>query len=411
MAAADRVGIERLTGPSIRRSHRRLLVASALALVAATGTATAPGSPAAAGTGDQGQPTDFGRRGPFAVGHTTLALGPTQVEVFYPAEAGTDGADFRYGIADAVPAEIGALLPTALSGSVEVRAVTGATPSADGPFPVVIDSPGVATDRRWTSRHLAHLATWGFVAATPDQPHLGLVAATTGADRDATAGTDARRLAATLDLLTRATIRRGDPLEGVMDTERVGVEGLDAGGAAALAFGRDPQVDVVIGFAPGPPVPFPSAPTATPVAEQLEDVPAPAVPTMVIAAERDSVIDTEAVIGPIVDWLDDATVAVLADTGHSVFLDICQTLWAAGGLDPAVDASAVAVDHRLLVLRGDGCDPDEDVEPRTVWPAIDHLVVAQYRAVLGPDQEGARRSLAPAHLAEIYPETLAAPSR
>ncbi|MEL7208390.1 MAG: hypothetical protein AAGK32_09200 [Actinomycetota bacterium] len=174
------------TEPGPPRRRRRVLLGGVALASAALGVACGFDP-------DPDRGVDFAAPGPFTTGSATVQSesGPP-VEILYPAADG--------------------------GGTSEEPAV-GAEPSGGGPFPLVV-STDASGDR--VRRELSHLASWGLVVAAP-------------------ARQEADDLADAIDVLTRATIERGGPLEGVIDTEQVALRGRDV-----LGFAGNPQVDALV---------------------------------------------------------------------------------------------------------------------------------------------------------------------
>ena len=337
-------------------------------------------------------PPDFSEAGPYTVGVMSIDSGDNLLEVFYPAADDAAGQNLRY---ETIGTDAGA-------DTIEVDAVVDAEPSTDGPFPVVLHSHGAGSHRLQSARLLAHLASWGLVAAAPDHPERGPETAgdhdRRGRPVDPESAVDT--MTATLNLLTELTISRDSPLEGVLDTERVGVQGHGVGGGTAIALGADPQLDVVVGLAPEVPTrpsgaSAGSSTVAQAAAETLGDR-----PVLLIAAPTEPASDRGSETAAFLDALaGDWTLAELANTGPAVFLDTCQEQWnqedrGAGGA-PAGDPLEA------------GCDPDSDTEPTDRWPVIDHLTVARYLSAFGRDRASATRALDPDFVTRTFPDTLA----
>lgn len=383
---------------------------------------------------------DYSDRGPYSVGEVDLELDADhEIAVFYPVDrdaVADDATPYSYSGEDIFGPEIVDLLPGALSGEIAPPDTWVEAPaSQDGPFPVVMNSHGAAGNLRFANFHTSHLASWGYVVAAVDHPERGVVAALSnvvggggGADGgceapdQSEAFLDSDQLAAGLDLLGEENDTSGSPLEGVVDTEQVAAEGHSAGGSASGTLAYDDRVDVWIGQAPGVPLEPGSDPgsyvSVTENADggcdvefetdqQLADTSPPPVPSMIIAAEGDSVIPLDRVES-IYGWLDTPKrLVVIADSGHAVFVDPCPLIQEEGGLSAFVAALGVdPSDVPLVELGENGCLPT-DTPAETVWAMIDHVTVAELNDVFDIDRPAAEASLAPDYLAEAFPDRFA----
>jgi hypothetical protein len=98
--------------------------------------------------------------------------------------------------------------------------------------------------------------------------------------------------------------------------------------------------------------------------------------------------------------------AVIADSGHAVFVDPCVPIRAEGGLSSFVEGLGLdPADVPLVALGEDGCLP-EDTDPEAVWELIDHLTMAQLAEVFGEEPAVGTASLDPAYLDETFPDLL-----
>jgi dienelactone hydrolase len=364
-------------------------------------------------------PADFSGRGPYAVGQVDLHLDEDHVvAVFYPVERDAVTADaepYSYSGEDVLDPAFAAILPGSLSGRVAPADTWVGLPASDeGPFPLVLHSHGFSGNARFGNQHNAAVASWGYVVAAVDHPERGLRAIL---DAIATGDDDGERpderldsdqLVAGLDLVVATSEMADSPLSGAVDVERVAAEGHSAGGSASGTAAYDDRVDVWIGQAPGPPLPpdvdLPD--DGDGVGDLLAESPPPDVPSLLIAAEGDTVIPLERVRG-IYDWLDaPKRLAVIARSGHAVFVDPCVPIREEGGLSSFVEGLGLDPDDVPLVELGEnGCLPS-DVDPVSVWGLIDHLTVAQLNEVFGIDPDVATASLAPAFLEETFPGLL-----
>ena len=413
-----------------------------LAVVALAGGAVACGSDGGDGGGDEAAttttvavpPVDYSSRGPYAVGEVDLQLDPDHaVAVFYPVDRDAvpdDAAPYSYSGEDIFGPDIVALLPGALSGEVTPPDTWVDVPaSQDGPFPVVMHSHGAAGNLRFANMHNSHVASWGYVVAAVDHPERGVVAALSGSTGgggadceppdDAEQYLDSDQLTAGLDLLAEEGERAGSPLEGIVDTEQVAAEGHSAGGSASGTLAYDDRVDLWIGQAPGAPLePGTDTTRYASVSENadgecerdfdydglLADTSPPPVPSMIIAAEGDTVVELDRVQATY-DWLDAPKRLIeISGSGHAVFVDPCPLIQQEGGLSAFVEALGLDPEEVPLVELGEnGCLPG-DTPAETVWALIDHVTVAQLNETFGIDAAAATSSLAPDYLAEAFPD-------
>jgi dienelactone hydrolase len=398
---------------------RRLALAATLTIVAVTTACSDDGG----GTDEADvpdvvvRPTDYSGRGPYAVGQLDLELDAGhRIAVFYPvdrAAVGDDAEPYSYSGEDILDPTIAAVLPGALSGEVAPADTWVELPaSEDGPFPTVLHSHGFSGNLRFGNQHNAAVASWGYVVAAVDHPERGLAAildtfVSGGEGEPVDPDLDADQLLAALDLLQETGEDAASPLAGVVDTERVAAEGHSAGGSASGTAAYDLRVDLWIGQAPAAPR-DPAADAAEgddPGAVLAASTP-PEVPSLIIAAEGDTVIELDQV-EEIYGWLRaPKRLAVIAASGHAVFVDPCVPIRESGGLSAFVEALGLdPADVPLVELGENGCLPP-DVDPALVWELIDHLTVAQLNEVFEIDRDVATASLDPDYLDERFPGLL-----
>lgn len=421
---------------------RRLLVASSLAVTfaltaAGCGDDGAPEPREGGGTTEatpmpDAEPVDFSGRGPYAVGQVDLQLDAEHtIAVFYPvdADAVPAGAEpYSYSGEDVLDPAVSALLPASLSGRVAPADTwVGLPASSDGPFPTVLHSHGFSGNLRFANRHNAAVASWGYVVAAVDHPERGLAAIL---DRFVGGGTDSGgttdeyldsdQLIDALDLLADPARLAGTPLEGAVDTDRVAAEGHSAGGSASGTAAYDPRIDLWIGQAPATPLePGTDLSRFTTEVEEggqrrsrldtaalLEATAPPEVPSLIIAAEGDSIITLDRVEQTF-GWLAaPKRLAVIAGSGHAVFVDPCLPIREEGGLSGFVVALGLdPATVPLVALGEDGCLP-ADTDPELIWGLIDHLTVAQLNLVFDLDADVAAASLDRSFLDATFPGLL-----
>lgn len=407
---------------------RVLTAALGVALLAgACSSGDGSGSPSTAEL-PQAEPADFSGRGPFAVGQLDLHLDDEHVVVvFYPVDrdAVTDDAEpYSYDGTDVLDPQISAVLPASLSGEVAPADTwVGLPASGAGPFPTVLHSHGFSGNARFGNQHNAAVASWGYVVAAVDHPERGLKAIIDGflgggAAERPDEQLDSDQLLDGLDLLEATNDDAASPLAGAIDTERVAAEGHSAGGSASGTAAYDPRIDLWIGQAPS--TPFEPGTDLEPFVVPGEEgerpgldtealfaaTAPPEVPSLIIAAEGDTIIPLERV-GQIFDWLAaPKRLAVIAGSGHAVFVDPCVPIRDGGGLSAFMEELGLDPASVPLVELGEnGCLPS-DTDPLAVWGLIDHLTVAQLREVFDEDPAVATASLDLDYLDATFPGLL-----
>jgi predicted dienelactone hydrolase len=180
-------------------------------------------------------------RGPFAVGVTTLTL----VDESRPTDANGDAAD-----ADS------RTLVTEVWYPAEGPAAAGETRDAPlgrsaGPYPLIIYSHGFLGNRRYSATYTAHLASHGYVVASPDYPLTNLAAP--GGPRAGDVLSQPGDVTFIIDSLLAFSHQTGHPLEGAIDEEAIGLTGHSLGGMTTVlaTYGplRDPRVKAALPMA------------------------------------------------------------------------------------------------------------------------------------------------------------------
>ena len=300
--------------------------------------------------------TEFGK---FTVGVTALELGaePGQqpLSVWYPADhnavAGMETEIFDS--AQAIPAAFRALIPESMQGAVETNSYRDA-PLADwNTYPVVIYSHGFGGHRDVAIFLTTHLASHGFIVASPEHIHRNLPAQAFGT-AESSPEKDQADVANTLAALNAAF---GDNV----DTARVGVIGHSAGARTAL--------DALANEAVLSAIPLAGGGSAPPEAADK--------PILVIVAELDLTVPTDRSLASYDSAPGPRKFVNLAQAGHNSFTDSCPVILAGGGLDmlePLLGAEQVA-------RAEDGCTP-ENAHPLAMQDALKHLATAFFLASL-----------------------------
>ncbi|MCQ3808943.1 MAG: dienelactone hydrolase family protein [Acidimicrobiia bacterium] len=297
--------------------------------------------------------------GQFPVGVMTLELGeePGQqpLSVWYPADsdavAGMETEIFNSS--EAIPEAFRSLIPDSMKSPVETNSYRDAPLAGDNAFPVVIYSHGFGGHRDVALFLTTHMASHGFVVASPEHIHRNLPAQAFGT-AESSPEKDQADVANTLAALKSAFG------EGA-DTARVGVIGHSAGARTALDALANEAVLAAIPLAGGGSVPPEAA----------------AKPILVIVAELDLTVPPERSLASYDSAPGPRKFVNLAQAGHNSFTDSCPVILAGGGLDmlePLLGAEQVD-------RAEDGCTP-ENAHPLAMQAALKHLATAFFLASL-----------------------------
>lgn len=228
------------------------------------------------------------------------------VEVWYPAEAGYAGADRdparrdRYVLLPGFPASY-------------QHAVRDAAAAA-GRWPLVVFSHGLAGHRRQSTFYCTHLASHGYVVVAPD--HAG----NTIGDLIGAKPADAARWGAWMRARpedVRCVIAGAGALGLDVDTARVGVTGHSFGGWTAIAsVAGEPRVAAVVALTP--------AISNAAMRGAIDLAWRRPVPTLVIAAERDSILPLQEMEAAYEELAGPKELVTLLDVDHQHFVDAAQ---------------------------------------------------------------------------------------
>lgn len=253
----------------VKRPFSLLWVAALLVAIAACGTGSktevSPAVTLEAAT----------QRGPFGVGVITLDL----VDTSRSTEPNRDfpGAEERRLITEVwYPAEPSALRPEQRSAKLD---------RSGAPYPLIIFAHGLSGTRRQSESYVQHLASHGYVVASPDFPLSNMNAP--GGPRLRAVLEQPGDVSFLIDSLLGLSAEQGHLLEGVLDQEAIGVTGHSLGGLTALltAYGpmRDPRVRAVLPI---------SAPGCFLTREVVGDA---SVPILVLGGSRDLIVDPDSI--------------------------------------------------------------------------------------------------------------------
>lgn len=350
--------------------------------------------------------------GPFGVGVATLELpesaGGAAVKVWYPVSRDQAyGTQASYDVRDVLPAAVLKLIKADTHVTYPLGGIEGA-PMADGRYPVALFSHGFAGFNTQSSELTSHVASWGFVVAAPEHQSRDLtnqIGMLFGTTKTYGPHPDVADLSATIDLLTSENAKAGSPFEGHLDLDRIAAFGHSAGGKASEEVAvTDRRVKTFIGLA--------GASYGGWAEARGIDAVSPKVPGMIVAAERDAVVECSEQAGCGASYQPYGRMLSayakmhspkrfvgLANSGHLVFSDICALGAGRGGLVGVGLAAGLPIPEQLGRLGSDGCNgvPDTYLPFRAqsqadflavakAWPAINQVVVAQLRHGLGFDE-------------------------
>lgn len=307
------------------------------------------------------------------VGVRTVTAGELTVEVWYPARP-TAPAPTRYDLRAAMPTAVAAAIPDAAEPWLTCPCTRDAAVDVDaGPYPIVVFLHGAASFRAQSARLAARWAAHGFVVIAPDLPGAGLRAALGEGG-----GLPFTTPAAALDLALTASA--DDPLEFIRPQlgRRAAVIGHSLGAMLANSLAERPEVDLVIGLAPG---------LIAPDGE----------PRLIVAGDRDA-ITSVARLRATHGTLTNAELVVVPGADHLSFSDLCEAGAAHGGPLAAARHFGVAVPEALIALVADAC-----VGPDATGAAIADVTSAALDRALACAAEASVAAVATARGLEFHP--------
>lgn len=361
--------------------HRRKLTRSVVATAVTLAVTLAVAAPAGATPAQVAKQAPYAKAGPYAAGVTTLQLDDREVEVWYPATKdsvrGKRKAD--YYISDWLPKAIKDLLVgKGINPPFRTDAYRG-VPGAKGRFPLVVFEHGFGGYRDQSTFLTTHLATWGFVVASPDFLERGLAAQLGGAP--ATPKPGLQVFDETVAAVRAASAAKRGVLSGHVRRGKVGVTGHSAGARGTIEVATE-RSDQVAGY-----VPLAGAGSGgTRMGQTIPPLTPPALPNVFIAGQQDGVIPIagiqtyyDGVIAPKRGvWID--------GSGHlTAFSDICAIGAGGGGVVALARQGGLPVPENLARLGEDGCKPPA-LAPRVTWPVTRHFTTALFRFAFGIDR-------------------------
>lgn len=323
----------------------------------AAGTETEGGGDALLGS-CEGQtllprPADTAQPGPWAVGARTVQIDGLTVEVWYPAEPGSEAGvdtvvyDIRQALPvseqDKIPDEDNPYQACDCYRDLPIDAV-------NGPYPTVLFVHGTAGFRTQSLPQMTHWASRGFVVMAADHPGLWLADLLGSICGGPMVPRDLAADLASMLAAARGEIPGLEALGDRIDGERVGTAGHSAGGGAVAPTGDFAQVVI------------PMAAGGVEAGPQLQS-------SLVLGALADSVV-------PFTSQIDgyDSTPARkrlvgIANTGHLAFAGLCSLRNDAGE-----DLLEIANDYEVCGVAFAGalfqCDDSFLPDPEA-WEIID----------------------------------------
>ncbi|NOU32590.1 MAG: hypothetical protein HOO96_32195 [Polyangiaceae bacterium] len=297
-------------------------------------------------------PADPGAKGPWAVGAKTVTVGGLVHEVWYPSAPGTAGANKVYDLRDQLSPEDAAKIPPEKAPKQVCDCFEGLPiDAAHGPYPTIVFFHGTAGFRTQSLSQMTHWASRGFIVVATDHPKLKLADAL---QLDVSFNAD---FGANSNVLLDAIAARAAEVSFLgtsADLGKLGAVGHSAGGGAAARFTRA-----------GIRVRIPMAAGGTTASPDL-------VSTLVLSAERDTVVVPKSQADGFASSPKSKRFAVLARAGHLAFSDICETGKENGGLLNIAKDAGIFVPDLLLRLGTDGCGAD-DLPPADAHKAVSAL--------------------------------------
>lgn len=365
-------------------------VAALLVLAACSDAQQSTNSTAAAPTDNSPTTIDiaeqalaYSQYGDFPVGVTTLQLakGP-KVEIWYPAAAGTSGTE-TYDMRDFVGEGIRAILTGDAPSTYSYPAGRDAL-LADGSFPVVLFSHGVAGMRLQSSFLTSNLASWGMIVVSVDHPSRALENFLTGT-ATGDGGDSVDDMLRGLELITTLGADATSRFNGHVDAEKVAAVGHSAGGGTVLAAAADRRIDGYVSLASGVFRGGPAVEGAT-----TTTAPLPGKPSFFIGGSVDALASFATLTQPAFEAAPSPSLLwEIEGAGHNAFDDFC-TFGNGTGIIGVAEASGLGalLDSipQLRSLGEDGCVPPA-IPVDITFPIINHAVTAWVRNLFGIDTE------------------------
>jgi hypothetical protein len=309
----------------------------------------------------------FADAGPYPVGVRRLDMGDRELEVWYPAQPGSERgvAQAGYQAVEFLPDAILNILPQELKDLVvEMPAYRDVPISADGPFPIMTFSHGASGFRLAYSALLAGIASHGIVVASIDHIEWGLLAFV--GIPPTSMREPGELVLGTVAVLGGESNDPQSPLAGGVDVTRVATAGHSAGGRAAFALLDRAEIKTAIGYAT---VGNPNAANGKPI-------------LYMVGALDELIVGLEASYAQLPPT---KRLVSVTNAGHNSFTDQCAIIYGGNNIIELVREAGLPLPDNLAELALDGCRP-ENLPPAEFWRVVQHFTVAHLRAVFGIDR-------------------------
>lgn len=315
--------------------------------------------------------------GPYPVGFQDLDIEGHEVAIFYPTTDDRDACsgDLSYDMRQFLPEEERDLISDDDAPFFDVHAHMDAPPNTEDQYPLVFFSHGLAGYRLQSSTLLAHLASWGMVVVSAEQPERNLSHVLTEFAPDGDNAPDT--LATLVDVFHAGSSDDPDldALIAITDADRLAATGHSMGGNGAQSLLDHPSIDAAIFFASSIDVPA-DDPDANPHDAHL----------MWQAGGTDRIITANSIRRSYEDAGPPRTLVDLEEAGHLAFSDLCAIGADRGGILQIADDAGLDINPLIVGLGEDGCR-DTDLAPDLSWPIIHHYAVAHLRYAFQIDEE------------------------
>ena len=307
-------------------------------------------------------PADPALPGPWAVGARTVDIQGYTVEVWYPAEYGSQKGK------DKVVYDIRRLLP--ISERTKIPAEDNPWQECDcygnlpldgehGPYPLVVFIHGTGGYRMQNLTQMTHWASRGFVVAAADHPGLCL--------SDMLVGNVVYDIESDMDLLLPALKSPAGEiafLAGHVDSDRIGFAGHSAGGMSIRPFGKYSGVRVLI----------PMAYEGTERGDDLES-------SLIMGAIDDTIAEYSRQVEGYASSPTPKRLVGISNAGHLVYSDLCGLKNEAGQDLMEIALEYEVANAELFEQLWDGCEPDQ-IDPQLGWEITNFATSAALESAL-----------------------------